>query len=210
VLRGLIGKKLGMTQYFTSAGEMIAVTVLEVGPCAVVQKKTIARDGYEAVKLGFRERKPEKMNRPDRGQYKHLDGKAYAVLKEFRTDAGSSHEIGAELTADFFQAGDVVEVRGTTKGRGFAGNIKRWGFGRGPMKHGSKFHRGVGGQIGTDPGKTLRGKKLPGHYGNAAMTVKGLRIVETRPGENIILVHGAVPGARNGMVTVTKVGAGKK
>lgn len=194
-----------MTNVFSPDGEAIPVTVLEVGPCAVVQKKTVDKDGYSALQLGFAEKKLEKMTKPIQGHFKNTNSKAYAILKEFRIAEGDEYDVGAELTVALFEAGDKVDITGTSKGRGFSGNIKRWGFARGPMKHGSKFHRGVGGVSGSAyPGKVFKGKKMPGHYGNARTTIKSLQIVDTRPDENLILVKGAVPGAKNGIITITK------
>ncbi len=202
---GLIGKKIGMSHMFSPDGDVIPVTVIRVGPCAVVQKKTREKDGYSALQLGFNEIKAQKLNKPDQGRFKHLDGKAFSILKEFRVDDTDGYDVGSELTVEMFESGETVSVSGTTKGRGFSGNIKRWGYHRGPMKHGSKFHRGVGGVSGSAyPGKVFRGKKMPGHYGNAWMKVKGLMVVDTQPEEHLILVSGAVPGGKNGLVIITK------
>ena len=204
---GIIGKKIGMTQMFTSKGEMIPVTVIEAGPCAVAQKKTLDKDGYTALQLGFGEKKVEKLTKPLRGHFKVLNGKAYSELKEFRVGEVDKYEVGEQITVDIFKPGEKVEITGTSKGKGFAGNIKRWGFSRGPMKHGSKFHRGVGGVSGSAyPGKVFRGKKMPGHLGSARVTVRSLEIVDARLNENILFIKGAIPGARNGIVTVCKLG----
>lgn len=200
----MIGKKLGMTRLFSSDGDALPVTVLQVGPCAVVQKKTVARDGYAALQLGFQEVKATKLNKAQQGHMKHFGEQAYAVLKEFRTDS-AQHEVGAQLTVDMFEPGDQVHITGMTKGKGFAGNIKRWGFHRGPMKHGSKFHRGVGGVSGSAyPGKVFKGKKMPGRLGNERVTVKRLLVLDSRPEENLLLVRGAVPGRKNGIVIIQK------
>jgi len=206
VALGIIGKKIGMTQVFSSDGEIIPVTVIEFGPCAVVQKKTKELDGYEALKLGFAEKKPDKMIKPLRGQFKGLQGKAFAVLKEFRFDGIDSYKVGDEITADIFETGEHVAVSGISKGKGYAGNIKRWGFNRGPMSHGSKFHRVVG-SIGSSayPSRVFKGKKMPGHLGSERVTVKNLEIIEKRQGENIIYIRGTVPGAKNGIVTISKL-----
>ncbi len=202
---GLIGKKVGMTQIFSPEGEIIPVTVLQVGPCAVVQKKTVEKDGYQALQLGFAEKKAEKFTKPLQGHCKKAGDKVYAVLKEFRTPEIDKYEVGDEITASIFETGESVVVSGTSKGSGFAGNIKRWGFSRGPMSHGSKFHRVVG-SIGASayPAKVFKGKKMPGHLGSRTVSVRGLQIVDKNDQEHIILVRGAVPGARNGLVTVRK------
>ena len=203
---GLIGKKIGMTQVFSHEGDVVPVTVIELGPCAVVQKKSANSDGYEALQLGYRTVKFETLNKPQQGHFKRLGGAGYAVLREFRTDEPASYDVGQELTVELFEPGEQVEVSGTSKGRGFSGNIKRWGFHRGPMKHGSKFHRGVGGVAGSAyPGKVRKGKKMPGQYGNVRVSAKRLTVVDTIPEQNIIMIRGSVPGAANGIVTVSKL-----
>lgn len=203
---GLIGKKIGMTQIFSPEGEVIPVTLLKVGPCTVVQKKTVTKDGYSALQLGFAEKKLEKLTKPHQGHFKKLNGKAYSVLKEFRIDMADSYEVGEEIAVGIFELGERVEVSGFSRGKGFAGNVKRWGFSRGPMSHGSKFHRAVGSSgMSAYPGKVLRGKKMPGHMGSQRVTVRSLEIVDKSEQENIIFVKGAVPGGRNGVVTVCKL-----
>jgi large subunit ribosomal protein L3 len=203
---GLIGKKIGMTQIFSPEGEVIPVTLLKVGPCAVVQKKTVTKDGYSAIQLGFAEKKLEKLTKPYQGHFRKLNGKAYSVLKEFRIDKVDSYEVGEEIAVEIFELGERVEVSGFSRGKGFAGNVKRWGFSRGPMSHGSKFHRAVGSSgMSAYPGKVLRGKKMPGHMGSQRVTVRSLEIVDKSEQENIISVKGAVPGGRNGVVTVCKL-----
>lgn len=194
-----------MTQVFSKDGELIPVTVLEAGPCAVVQRKTGEKDGYSAVKLGYSSVKPERLNKPDLGQFKQLDGKVYSILKEFRVAETEEHKVGDELTIDMFELGEKVIISGTSKGKGFAGVIKRWGFGRGPMAHGSKHHRAPGSTGNSAyPGKVFKGKKMPGHLGTDRVTQKNVVIVDKRPQENLLLVKGNIPGAKNGIITISK------
>ena len=202
---GVIGKKIGMTQVFAEDGTVIPVTVIEVGPCAIVQKKTIEKDGYSALKIGCSAKKIEKLRKPLRGQFKKMNGNAYSVLKEFRVDKADGYQVGDKLTLDLFDSGEKVVVSSISKGKGFAGVIKRWGFSRGPMTHGSKFHRAQG-STGTSatPSRVIKGRKMPGHLGAKKVTVKGLEIIDIRQQENILLVKGAIPGAKNGMVAVYK------
>lgn len=203
---GLIGKKLGMTQIFSKEGQIIPVTAIEIGPCVVVQKKTIATEGYDAIQLGFSEKKTAKVNKPLQGHFKPLNGKAYAVLQEFRIAGGDAYKVGDVITGGIFALGERVRISGCSKGHGFTGNIKRWGFNRGPMSHGSKFHRVVG-SVGASafPSRTFKGKRMPGHMGAQKVTVRNLEIVETSHEGCVIFVHGAVPGAKNGIVTVCKM-----
>ncbi len=202
---GLIGKKIGMTQVFSGVGKPVPVTVIEAGPCAVIQKKTVEKDGYSALKIGFLEKKPEKLTKPLRGQFNKLNGKAYAVLKELKFDEVDKYEIGDELTVDLFEPGEDVLVTGISKGKGFAGGIKRWGFSRGPMTHGSKFHRAQGSTgMSATPAKVFKGKKMPGHMGSNRVTVKNLEIIDIRDQGNILLIKGAVPGGKNGIITICK------
>ena len=201
--RGLIGKKLGMTQIFWGDGAAIPVTVLEVGPCVVTQKKTKETDGYDAVQLGFGRRAEKKTTKPLQGHFEKAGGGCFRILREFRTENPDQYELGQELKADLFNVGDRVDVIGTTKGRGFAGVVKRHGFGGGRATHGSMFHRAPG-SIGSSayPSRVLKGRKLPGRMGNARKTVHNLLVVGVRPEKNLILVKGAVPGSISGVVTV--------
>lgn len=202
---GLIGKKIGMTQIFSSDGEVIPVTVIEAGPCAVVGKKTRERDGYSALQLGFGMKKPEKLSKPLRGQFKHMGGSVYGVLKEFRIDAADAYQVGDHLDVGIFTRGEKVVIRGISKGKGFAGNVKRWGFNRGPMSHGSKFHRVVG-SIGSSawPSRVFKGKRMPGQLGAQQVAVKNIEVVDLRLDQHILFVKGAVPGGKNGIVTILK------
>lgn len=203
---GLMGKKLGMTQVFTPEGEMVPVTVVRLGPCTVTQTKSVETDGYNAVQIGFGATKPRRVTKARRG---HLEKKGlplFTHLKEFRTDRVGEFSVGQELVAAGFKAGDAVQVSGVTKGRGFQGVIKRHHKHGGPASHGSDFHRRPG-SIGmrTWPGHVLKNMKLPGHLGDVNVTTKGLEIVAVRPEDDAVLIRGAVPGTRNGMVVVTCV-----
>jgi large subunit ribosomal protein L3 len=200
---GLIGKKLGMTQIFWEDGAAIPVTVIEAGPCVVIQKKTKKTDGYDAVQLGFGRRKEKKATKPLKGHFKKADKGYFQFIREIRTDTPDDYEVGQELKADIFGVGDRVDVIGTTKGKGFAGVIKRHGFHGGRATHGSMFHRAPG-SIGASayPSRVFKGTKLPGHMGNQRKTVQNLTVVGVRADRNLILVKGAVPGSRNGIVLI--------
>jgi len=201
---GLIGKKIGMSQMFSSDGEIIPVTVIAVGPCAVVQKKTAACDGYTALQIGFGEKKAEKMKKPIQGHCKKTGEKCFSVLKEFRTEDIDAYETGSEINVSLFTPGEIVKISAVSKGKGFAGNIKRWGFNRGPMAHGSKFHRACGSTgMSAWPSKVMKGKKMPGQLGSKNVTVKNI-IVDTVQDQNVIVVRGSVPGGKNGIVTISK------
>jgi large subunit ribosomal protein L3 len=206
MLKGLIGKKVGMARLFMSGSEMVPVTVLEIGPCVVVQPKTKDKEGYEAVQLGFDPVAAERTTRPVAGHYKARGTSAFRFLREFRVDDASQYEPGQQVLVDLFTIGERVHVTGTTKGRGFSGVMKRHGFAGGRKTHGSNSHR-IPGSIGTSatPSRVLPGKKMPGQYGRARKTVKNLIVIDVRPEENLLLVRGAVPGANGGLVTVSKV-----
>ncbi len=200
--KGLIGKKLGMTQVFSDEGA-IPVTVIEAGPCVVIQKKSCGKDGYEAIQVGFGRKRLKNVTKPLQGHYKKADKGLFRFLKEFRVESSDTYELGAELTADIFEVGDNVDITGTSKGRGFAGVVKRHGFRGGRATHGSMFHRAPG-SIGAsaDPSRVLKGRKLPGHMGDQRVTVQNLTVLGIRPEMNIILVKGAVPGSNNGIVVI--------
>lgn len=199
---GLIGKKLGMTQIFSDEGVAVPVTVIEVEPSVIIQKKTKETDGYEALQLGYGRIKQRNVNKPLQGHFKKADKGLFRVLREFKVDT-ETYAAGQELTAEMFSAGDYVDVVGTTKGKGFAGVIKRHGFRGGRATHGSMFHRAPG-SIGAsaDPARVFKGTKLPGHMGVDRMTVQNLLVWAVRPELNVILVKGAVPGCRNGFVMI--------
>jgi large subunit ribosomal protein L3 len=203
--KGLIGKKLGMTSLFTPEGAFIPVTVIELGPCVVTQVKTEAMDGYNAVQLGFGNKKASRINRPLEGHLKKSGGQ-FAVLKEFPIDTAESYEVGQTVALDLFEVGEKVDIVGTTKGRGFSGVTKRHGFRLGRKTHGSKSYR-IPGSVGCSawPAKIIRGKKMPGQYGHHRKTARNLEIVDIRPEENLVMVRGAVPGHRNGLVMVNKL-----
>ena len=193
--KGLIGRKVGMTQIFDEEGKVIPVTAIEVGPCTVTQIKTEEQDGYTAVQLGFGDVKERKLNKPELG---HLSKNKLApkkYLREFRLDSVEGMKVGDELKADVFAVGDKVDVQGTSKGKGFQGVIKRHGQSRGPMGHGSMYHRRPGSMGSTStPGRVFKGKKLPGHMGNTTVTIQNLKVVKVDTEKNAILVKGSVPG----------------
>ena len=203
--RGLLGKKLGMTGFFTPEGRYLQVTVIEAGPCVVTQIKTRATDGYDALQLGFGERRKSRVNKPLQGHFKKSGDLCFQYLREFVVDDPEAYNLGQEITVDMFKVGDRVDVVGTTKGRGFAGVIKRYGFHRGPMTHGSRNVRRPG-SIGCSawPAKVIKGKKMPGQYGNDRKTIRNLEIVDIRSEDNVIMVKGAVPGAESGLMAVNK------
>ncbi|HOO89961.1 MAG TPA: 50S ribosomal protein L3 [Syntrophales bacterium] len=201
--KGLIGKKLGMTQVFWDDGSVIPVTAIEAGPCVVIQKKTSKVDGYDALQLGFDRVKEKAVNKPLKGHFKGADKGCFRVLREFRLESTDDYEVGSELKADLFDVGEYVDVVGTTRGRGFAGVVKRHGFKGGRATHGSMFHRAPG-SIGASawPSRVFKGKRLPGHMGNRRQTVQNLMVVGIRPEQNLILVKGSVPSSKNGFVLI--------
>lgn len=201
--KAILATKVGMTQVFSEKGILIPVTVLEAGPCVVVQKKTTEKDGYEAIQVGFKDVKLKHINKPLKGHYDATGQVPHKVLKEFRLEDISSYEVGTEIKADVFAAGERIDASGISKGKGYQGNIKRHGMSRGPMAHGSKYHRGVGSlSSATTPGKVKKGKKLPGQMGNVNVTVQNLEIVRTDAEKNLILVKGAVPGPRGSVLFI--------
>jgi len=206
MIQGILGKKLGMTQVFAADGHRIPVTVVEAGPCTVLQKKTESVDGYNALQVGFSEKKTHRVNKPMMGHFKKADQGAFASLRELAAINVDDYQVGDQITCDsVFKAGDIVDVTGTSKGKGFQGVIKRWGFSGGRATHGSHFHRAPG-SIGMSatPARVHRGKKMPGQMGNARVTLQNLEIVEVRPEQNLILVKGAIPGANQGLVVIRK------
>lgn len=207
MVKALIGKKIGMTQIFKGNGEVIPVTVLYVGPCKVLTLRTIEKNGYQAVQLGFESVKLNKLNKPQQGYFKKLNlNTGYRIIKEVSVDTLDDVKEGDEIRVDLFKEGERVDVTGTSKGRGFQGVMKRFGFGGGPDSHGSSlFHRRPG-SIGatTDPGRVIKGKKLPGRMGRETVTVRNLEVVGVDVERNLIYLKGAVPGARNSVVIVKK------
>ncbi len=209
-MKMIIGRKIGMTQIFDEDGNAIPVTVVKAGPCVVVQKRTPEVDGYSAVQLGFEEIPEKKVNKPLMGHFKKAGVGPFRILKEFRVENVDEYEIGQKIDVSIFESGDVVDVTGWSKGRGFAGAMKRWGFRGGPKSHGSKFHRMLG-SVGqhTEPAKILKGKKMPGRYGNERVTVRNLKVVKVDPDNNLVVIKGGVPGARGGLLLIRSAKAPK-
>ena len=199
--KGLIGKKLGMTQIFDEQGKVIPVTVIEAGPCVVAQVKTVESDGYNAIQLGFGDVKESKVNKPEKGHFTKSKLPLKKHLREFRLDSVEEVKVGDELKADVFVAGDKIDIQGTSKGKGFQGVIKRHGQSRGPMGHGSMYHRRPGSMGPTStPGRVFKGKKLPGHMGSQTITIQNLEVVRVDLDKNVILVKGSVPGAKGAIL----------
>jgi len=203
MMKGLIGRKIGMTRQWDDSGRSVPVTVIEAGPCVVTQVKTVATDGYDAVQLGFGTRKPKNTPLPMQGHFRRAGADTLRVIREFRTPESPDVQLGDRVDVSVLSGIERVDVTGTTKGRGFAGTIKRWNFQRGPAGHGSKNIREPG-SIGmhTKPGRTIKGKKLPGQYGNKRETKKNLTIVRIDQERNLLLVKGSVPGSKNGIVYI--------
>ncbi len=203
--KGILGKKIGMTQVFNSAGRLVPVTVVEAGPCVVVQIKTEEKDGYSAVQLGLEEiKKKTAVNKPLQGHFSRAGINPQRYLREIRIDAGEQdkYQVGQVLKADLFQEGEKVDVAGISKGKGFAGVIKRHGFRRGPMGHGSMYHRRVGSLGATDPERVFKGRKLPGRMGGERVTIQGLEVVQVDPENNLLLLKGAVPGRKGSLLMI--------
>jgi large subunit ribosomal protein L3 len=203
--RGILGKKLGMTGVFTPEGRFVPVTVIEGGPCVVTQVKTKDTDGYDALQLGFGDKRKDRVNKPLQGHFRKSGDHCFRYLKEFSVENPTDYSLGQVLTVEIFKTGDRVDVVGTSKGRGFSGTIKRHGFHRGPMTHGSRNIRQPG-SVGCSawPARVTKGKKMPGQYGNDRKTIRNLEIVDVRVDENVIMVKGAVPGAESGLVVINK------
>jgi large subunit ribosomal protein L3 len=206
MVNGIIGKKVGMTQIFAPDGTVTPVTVIKAGPCVVVQRKTVSTDGYEAVQLGLVEDKaPRKTNKPMAGHFKKAGLPPTRVLREFRLEAGDDGNVGDQVLASAFAANDKIDVIGTSKGRGFAGFVKRHGFGGGRATHGSMFHRAPG-SIGASayPSRVIKGTRMAGHMGVERHTIRNLKIVQVNAEENLILIKGAVPGPNGAVVVIKK------
>ncbi|MBQ3226732.1 MAG: 50S ribosomal protein L3 [Clostridia bacterium] len=201
--KAILGKKLGMTQLFDENGVLIPVTVIEAGPCRVTQKKTDENDGYTAVQLGFGEKKEKHTTKPMQGHFKKAGTAYMKYLKEFKLEGAADMNVGDEVKADVFAEGEIIDVTGITKGKGYAGTIKRWGTHRGPMTHGSGYHRGPGsmGACST-PSRVMKGKHLAGHLGVEKVTIQNLTVIKVDAEKNIIAVKGAVPGPKGGMVII--------
>ena len=199
--KAILATKIGMTQIFDENGVFVPVTVLQAGPCSVVQVKTVENDGYNAIQVGFGDIRETLANKPPKGHFAKAGGANKRFLKEFRFDNASEYAVGQEIKADIFAAGDKVDAIGTSKGKGFQGAIKRFGLHRGPMKHGSKYHRHAGSNgAATSPGRVFKGKHMPGQTGNVRVTVQNLEIVKIDAEQNLILVKGAVPGPKKALV----------
>jgi len=202
-MTGLIGRKLGMTQIYNAEGNVVPVTVVQTGPCIVVQKKETASDGYSALQVGFGIRKAQRVNKAARGHMAKAGKGAFEVLREFRLDDVSQYEVGQEIKAEnLFKVGDRIDVSGISKGHGFTGVIKRWSFAGFPGSHGTHEYFRHGGSIGNRsyPGRVRKGKKMAGHWGNEQVSTQNLEVIEIRPDEKLMLVRGAVPGAKQGVV----------
>lgn len=198
---GLIGQKVGMTTIFDAEGRAIPVTVVQAGPCTVVQKKTVATDGYDAIQVGYGDQKATRLSKGEQGHFKKAGVTARRRLQEFR--GGAEYEVGSEIKVDLFTEGQIVDVTGTSIGKGFAGLQKRWNAGRGPMSHGSKFHRHPGSiGAGTTPSRVYKGRKMAGRMGAKQVTVKKLTVVGVDAERNLLLIKGGVPGAEGGFLTV--------
>lgn len=210
-MTGLIGKKLGMTQCYNAEGNVVPVTVIHMGPCVVVQKKESTKDGYNALQVGFGTKKSQRINKPEQGHMAKAGKGGFKVLKEFRLDDVTPYEVGQEIkVGDLFKAGDRIDVSGISKGHGFAGVIKRWSFGGFPGSHGTHEYFRHGGSIGNRsfPGRVRKGKKMAGHWGNERISIQNLEVVDVRAEENLLLVKGAVPGGKEGVVIVRRAAKG--
>ena len=202
--KGLIGKKIGMTQIFDEAGNVIPVTVVEAGPCTVTQIKTVENDGYQAVQVGFGDVKVSRVNKPMKGHFDKADVAPKKTLKEFRLDSIDGIEVGNILKADTFEVGEIVDVKGTSKGHGTAGAIKRWNFSRLRMTHGTGPNHRHAGSLGacSSPSRVFKGKKMAGHYGHETVTVQKLKIAKVDAENNLIAIKGAIPGPKGGIVVI--------
>lgn len=210
--KGIIGKKIGMTQIFSENGAVIPVTVVQAGPCVVVQKKTVESDGYNAIQIGFEEILSEnKVNKPMAGHFKKANVKPMKYLREIRIDSIDDYNVGQEINSEIFSEGDLVDIQGVTIGKGFAGAMKRWNFAGGPGGHGSGFHRRLG-SIGMKewPAEVNKGKKMAGHLGVETVTTQRLKVVKVMPEKNVLLIHGSVPGHKNGIVYIKETAKPKR
>ncbi|MGI6317491.1 MAG: 50S ribosomal protein L3 [Dethiobacteria bacterium] len=200
--KAILAKKIGMTQIFDEEGRAIPVTVLEAGPCFIVAKKNLEKDGYVAVQLGFKPAKKGRLNKPQLGHFSKAGVTPLKYLREMRLEDADKYEIGQEIKADIFEAGEFVDVTGISKGKGFAGSIKRHGQSRGAMTHGSHYHRGPGSMGAVDAARVFKGKPLPGRMGGEKVTSQKLKVVKVDADKNLLLIKGAVPGPRNGLLLV--------
>lgn len=204
-MNGILGKKLGMTQIFTEDGIMVPVTVVEAGPMVVTQLKTLENDGYQAVQVGFGETKEKSLNKPQKGHFAKAGVGLKKFVREFRSEEVADYTLAQELNVTMFEVGAKVDVTGTSKGKGFQGPIKRHNQSRGPMSHGSRYHRGPGSMgAASDPSRVFKGKKLAGHMGAVTRTIQNLEIIRIDADKNLILIKGAIPGPKKGLVVVKK------
>jgi large subunit ribosomal protein L3 len=209
MINKLFGKKIGMTSCFLDEGKSVPATVLKIGPCVVVQKKTREKEGYDALQLGYGSKKESRVNKPLKGHFKAVGDRCFRQLREVRVADPGAFQLGDEIRSDIFTIGESVHVRGLSKGKGFSGVVKRWGFSGGKATHGSRSHR-IPGSIGAcaTPGRVQKGRKMPGRMGNQNVTIKNLKVIDVRPEMDLILVKGAVPGATNSFLEIWKTGAG--
>ena len=200
--KGILGRKIGMTQIFSEEGKQIPVTVVKADPNVVLQLKTIETDGYEAVQLGFEDKREKLTTSPELGHLAKANTTPKRFIREFRNLDVTTHELGQEVKVDVFAPGDIVDVTGTSKGKGFQGAIKRHGFSRGPMSHGSHYHRGPGSMGSIQANRVLKGKKLPGHMGTKTVTVQNLEIVKVDASRNVLMIKGNIPGSKKALIKV--------
>ena len=202
-MKTIIGKKIGMTQIFDESGKVIPVTAIEAGPCVIAQVKSVETDGYNAIQLGFGEVKESKVNKPEKGHFAKASINPTKHLREFRVENVENYKVGDEIKVDTFEVGDKLDVQGTSKGKGFQGVIKRHGQSRGPMGHGSMYHRRPGSMGPTStPGRVFKGKKLPGHMGVQTITIQNLDVVRVDTDKNVLLVKGSVPGVKGAILKI--------
>ncbi|MCY6371559.1 50S ribosomal protein L3 [Clostridium ganghwense] len=201
--KAILGRKLGMTQIFDENGKVIPVTVVEAGPCVVIQKKTEENDGYNAIQVGFEDIREKLANKPKKGHFAKAGASLKRMVREFRLENINEYEVGSEIKADIFQVGDKVDITGVSKGKGFQGVIKRWNFSRGPMSHGSKFHRAPGSMgAASSPSRTFKNMKMPGQTGNKKATVLNLEVVKVMTEKNVVLIKGGIPGPNKGYIVI--------
>lgn len=201
-MKGILGKKLGMTQVFTQEGVVIPVTVIEAEANIVLQKKDVENDGYEAIQIGYADKKESRANKPELGHAKKANTAPKRYVREIRGIDLAAYEVGQEVKVDIFAEGEFVDVTGISKGKGFQGNIKRWGQSRGPMSHGSRYHRGPGSMGSIQANRVPKGKKLPGHMGNETITIQNLEVIRVDAERNVLLVKGSIPGPKNSVVKI--------
>jgi len=201
--KGILGRKVGMTQVFLDNGELAPVTVVQAEPNVVLQKRTMETDGYEAVQLGFHDIKDHRANKAEKGHAEKANTTPKRYVREFRTTKVDDYEVGQEISVDVFGSGDIIDVTGTSKGKGFAGSIKRHNYARGPMSHGSRFHRAGGSMGSVDASRVFKGKALPGQMGAEQVTIQNLEVVKVDTERNVLLIKGNIPGAKKSLVKIT-------